>query len=112
MTKRNDPSEQSSFDFASVDRAEPEGADQVARASEVAAAISIGDGWPIDLTQRGPCLGAERAVDGELTVLVLEAGHAAGKGFAADVARPARGHTPAEPFSVVGVEPLGAAEPS
>jgi hypothetical protein len=52
MTKRNDPSEQSSFDFVSVDRAEPEGADQVGRASEVAAANSMGDGWPIDLTRR------------------------------------------------------------
>ena len=62
--------------------------------------------------QRGPGLGAEGAVDRELAVLVLEPGHVTGKGFAADVTRPARGHTPAEPLLVVGVEPLRAAEPS
>lgn len=50
MTKRTDPREQP--DFAAVDGARPEAADLADRASELGAADSIGDAWPVDLTRR------------------------------------------------------------
>ena len=52
MTKRTDASEQSGFDFTEADSARPEGADLADLASDVAAADSIADAWPADLTRR------------------------------------------------------------
>src|SRR6267142_1149763 len=51
MTKRTDAHQQPDFDFAAAD-AEPEGTGLAHRATDLAAAGSVGDEWPVDLTRR------------------------------------------------------------